>query len=84
MFHQLFFWHKPDWRILNRNKDGSVAEIVCARCTCPKEAMHYTCRHRVSYHDYKPVLECGEWRHFEVYDRNYDGKVVGYRWRFDD
>lgn len=77
--HQFFYWHKEEWRILSRNKDGSVAEIACARCTCPKDALGYTCQHRMYYHDYKPTKECGLWKDFEVYDRGYDGEVVGHR-----
>lgn len=84
MLHQLLHWHKADWRIMSRNKDGSVAEVACANCDCPKNSMNYTCHHRMGYHNYTPTPECGEWRAFEVYDRGYDGPVVGHRWLFNE
>ena len=79
MFHQLFHWHKADWRITLRNEDGSVQQIDCSKCgTCPKDALGYTCRHRRWQFPDKPLhIECGSWDDFERYEPGFDGPVVG-------
>ena len=77
MLHQFFHWHKEDLRITIRNEDGTVAQVDCANCVCPKDALGYTCQHRRWNYNDKLTIECGSWDDFERYEPGYDGPVVG-------
>jgi hypothetical protein len=76
MLHQLFYWHNPDYRIVLRNDDGSIRQVACANCECPKDALGYMCRHRRWNYNGNLTIECGSWDGFERYERGFDGPVV--------
>jgi hypothetical protein len=74
LLHLLVSWHHLDLRILRRNEDGSIAEVVCAGCTCPKDANGYDCSDSDN--------ECGDWDDYERYHADFDGPVVGNKFTF--